>query len=154
MKPTDCPETSTTNYTSTLHRRFGTNYRAHFQGSNSLLGPLEPWRYNRQLVPKSRQLNTNKRFIDVSGQTIGPIFKDQAVFLVRLNNEDVTDSLSRNVCNKLSIKAAQHFIRTKISIIIPVMSFKELRLMHNRRLLLSNCNSTIHFRMPFMSVMA
>jgi len=40
---------------------------------------------------------------DVSGQTIGPIFKDQAEWLTL---EDRIDRLSRNVANKLAFYAA------------------------------------------------
>jgi hypothetical protein len=44
-------------------------------------------------------------FTDVSGQPIGPILKGQAVQEDCFSLEDVTDILSQNVGNKLSIYA-------------------------------------------------
>jgi hypothetical protein len=41
------------------YRRFGTIYRSHHQGP-SIQFSLDPWKWNRQLVPKRRQLATNQ----------------------------------------------------------------------------------------------
>jgi hypothetical protein len=35
-----------------LYQHFGTMYRSHLQGSRSLLGLLDPWRWDRYIVPK------------------------------------------------------------------------------------------------------
>jgi len=49
----------------------------------------------------------------ISGQPIGPMFRGQNVFLGVLSPEDRSNTLSRNVANKLPIDAAQRHTVTK-----------------------------------------
>jgi len=50
---------------------------------------------------------------DISGQPIGPVFRRQNVVLGILSPEDGSDTLFRNVANKLPIDAALRHAVTK-----------------------------------------
>ena len=46
-----------------IYRSFGTTFRFHLQGSGSLLGLLDPWRWDRYVVPKRRYRTTIQRCV-------------------------------------------------------------------------------------------
>jgi len=74
------------------HRRFGTAYLSHFQGSRCQDGHIDPWRWERYNVPKHRLPNKQSRATSQKSEGLTNPRRKIEVSCVHSGAENVLDS--------------------------------------------------------------